>query len=117
MDLTFTPEETAFREEVRSFVADKLPGDVARKILEHRRIEKDDVHRWHRALYEKGWIAGFSLTSSLFIAVPPTWATRVWKHRFYCRAVCPVLMAASIDCANQIPIGHQRPVADLRNPA
>ena len=57
MDLTFTPQEVAFREEVRAFTADKLPGDVARKILEHRRIEKDDVYRWHRALYEKGWIA------------------------------------------------------------
>jgi alkylation response protein AidB-like acyl-CoA dehydrogenase len=57
MDLTFTPEEVAFREEVRAFTAEKLPGDVARKILEHRRIEKDDVFRWHRSLYEKGWVA------------------------------------------------------------
>jgi len=57
MDLSFTPEEVAFREEVRAFVAEKLPGDVARKILEHRRMEKDDVYRWHRALYEKGWVA------------------------------------------------------------
>jgi len=57
MDLKFTPEELAFRDEVRSFVDKKLPGDVARKVLEHKRLEKDDVYRWHRALYEKGWIA------------------------------------------------------------
>ena len=57
MDLTFTPDERAFRDEVRAFVDDKLPGDVKRKVLEHKRIEKDDMYRWHRALYEKGWIA------------------------------------------------------------
>lgn len=57
MDLTFTPEELAFRDEVRAFVDEKLPGDVARKVLEHKRLEKDDVFRWHRALYEQGWVA------------------------------------------------------------
>ena len=57
MNLTFTAEEIAFRDQVRAFVDEKLPGDVARKVLEHKRIEKDDVYRWHRALYEKGWIA------------------------------------------------------------
>ena len=57
MNLTFNAEEIAFRDQVRAFVDEKLPGDVARKVLEHKRIEKDDVYRWHRALYEKGWIA------------------------------------------------------------
>jgi len=57
MDLTFTAEERAFRNEVRAFVDEKLPGDVKRKVLEHKRIEKDDVYRWHRALYEQGWVA------------------------------------------------------------
>ena len=57
MDLTFTPEELAFRDQVRAFADEKLPADVARKVLEHKRLEKDDVLRWHRALYEKGWIA------------------------------------------------------------
>ena len=56
MDLAFNPEETAFRQEVRNFLEEKLPGDVKRKVLEHRRIHKDDVHRWHKALFEKGWI-------------------------------------------------------------
>ena len=57
MDLNFTPEENAFREEVRAFIAQKLPGDVKRKVLEHRRLQKNDVCRWHKALYERGWIA------------------------------------------------------------
>ncbi|HZP92936.1 MAG TPA: acyl-CoA dehydrogenase family protein [Burkholderiales bacterium] len=57
MDLSFTPEENAFREEVRGFVAQELPGDVKRKVLEHRRLQKDDIYRWHKALYERGWVA------------------------------------------------------------
>ena len=28
MDLRFTPEETAFREEVRAFIRDNLPADI-----------------------------------------------------------------------------------------
>ena len=43
MDLKFTSEELAFRDEVRSFVDEKLPGDVGRKVLEHKRLEKDVV--------------------------------------------------------------------------
>jgi len=57
MDLNFTPEEIAFRNEVRAFLEQKLPGDVKRKVLEHRRLDKEDIARWHRILYEKGWVA------------------------------------------------------------
>jgi alkylation response protein AidB-like acyl-CoA dehydrogenase len=57
MDLNFTPEENAFRRDVRGFLEQKLPGDVKRKVLEHRRLNKDDIVRWHKILYQKGWIA------------------------------------------------------------
>ena len=57
MDINFTQEEISFSEEVRDFVSKHLPSDVSRKVLEHKRIGKDDVLRWHVALYEKGWIA------------------------------------------------------------
>ena len=57
MNLEFTAEESAFRTEVRAFLAQKVPGDVKRKVLEHRRLDKADVQRVHRALYERGWVA------------------------------------------------------------
>jgi alkylation response protein AidB-like acyl-CoA dehydrogenase len=57
MDLDFTPEENAFRSEVKAFVERNLPGDVRRKVLEHRRLTRDDILRWHKALFAKGWIA------------------------------------------------------------
>ena len=32
MDLNFTPEELAFRDEVRAFLRDELPSDIAQRI-------------------------------------------------------------------------------------
>jgi len=57
MDLNFSPEEAAFREEVCEFLRTRLPGDISRKVLEHRRLAKDDYVRWQKILFEKGWIA------------------------------------------------------------
>ncbi len=57
MELNYTPEEQAFRQEVRGFIRDNLPADIARKVLEHKHITKDDIMRWHKILYKKGWVA------------------------------------------------------------
>ena len=57
MDLNYSPEETAFREEVREFLRTRLPGDISRKVLGHHRLGKDDYVRWQKILFEKGWIA------------------------------------------------------------
>src|SRR5215813_10652682 len=55
MDLRFTPEELAFRDEVRSFMRDSLPADIRSKMVEGRHLGKDDIVRWQRILNEKGW--------------------------------------------------------------
>jgi len=57
MDLNYTKEETAFRGEVREFIRSHLPGDLSRKVLEHKRLGKEDYVRWQKILFEKGWIA------------------------------------------------------------
>ncbi len=58
MDLNYTPDEIAFRDDVRAFVRDKLPKDISRKVLEHRRLGKSDMVRWQDILAEKGWLTG-----------------------------------------------------------
>ncbi|MCC6946663.1 MAG: pimeloyl-CoA dehydrogenase large subunit [Bradyrhizobiaceae bacterium] len=55
MDLRFTPEEIAFREEVRTFIQTNLPEDIRRKMVEGRRLVKDDFVRWQRILNKQGW--------------------------------------------------------------
>jgi pimeloyl-CoA dehydrogenase large subunit len=55
MDLRFTPDEMAFRDEVRAFMRAALPAPVRRKMVEARRLEKDDIVTWQRILNAKGW--------------------------------------------------------------
>ncbi len=59
MDLNYSPEETAFRDEVRAWIAANLPGDVRDKVLNYRELSKDDLMGWHRTLAKKGWVAPF----------------------------------------------------------
>ena len=58
MDLSYSAEELAFRDEVRAFVSANLPADVRRKVLEHRRLSKSDHVRWQDILTRQGWLAG-----------------------------------------------------------
>jgi alkylation response protein AidB-like acyl-CoA dehydrogenase len=55
MDLNFTPDEVAFRQEVRDFVATSLPADIRHKVLNGLILERDDYVRWQRILHAKGW--------------------------------------------------------------
>jgi pimeloyl-CoA dehydrogenase large subunit len=55
MDLRFTPEEIAFRDEVRAFMRSALPDPIRRKMVEGRRLARDDYVAWQRILNAKGW--------------------------------------------------------------
>jgi pimeloyl-CoA dehydrogenase large subunit len=55
MDLSFTPEEVAFRKEVHEFFAQNLPDDIRQRLIEGRHSGKDDLVRWSRILNKKGW--------------------------------------------------------------
>jgi alkylation response protein AidB-like acyl-CoA dehydrogenase len=48
MDFDFTPEEQAFREEVRAFIAENKPANNP--------PTAEDIKEWHRKLGEKRWI-------------------------------------------------------------
>lgn len=57
MDLQFTPRELAFRDEVRAFLHDNLPADLARKVRHGLRLSRQDHERWHAILDARGWLA------------------------------------------------------------
>ena len=57
MDLRFTAEELAFRDEVRGFIADNLPEDIRERMRLGHSPEKEDTTRWQRILNAKGWAA------------------------------------------------------------
>jgi len=57
MDLRFTPEELAFREEVRTFIRENMPADTRDRMKLGHPPHKDDTVRWQRILNAKGWAA------------------------------------------------------------
>jgi alkylation response protein AidB-like acyl-CoA dehydrogenase len=57
MDLNYTEADLAFRDEVRAFLESKLPADLRHKVRKHLRLSREDYVRWHKILYEQGWVA------------------------------------------------------------
>jgi alkylation response protein AidB-like acyl-CoA dehydrogenase len=56
MQLQFTPEQEAFRLEVRAFVQANLPADIRRKVELGLRLEHADYVTWFRILQARGWL-------------------------------------------------------------
>ncbi|MBK6862072.1 MAG: acyl-CoA dehydrogenase family protein [Ideonella sp.] len=55
MDLNFTPDEQAFRAEIRAWVAANLPQEISHKVHNALRLTKADLQGWARILGKKGW--------------------------------------------------------------
>jgi pimeloyl-CoA dehydrogenase large subunit len=55
MDLRFTDEELAFRDEVRAFFRTALPDSIRRKMIDGHHPSKEDLVAWSRILNAKGW--------------------------------------------------------------
>jgi len=57
MDLNYSPDEIAFRDEVRGWLAANVPADLRQKVLDYQELSKEDLVRWHKILAAKGWVA------------------------------------------------------------
>ena len=57
MNLQFTPAEQAFRDEVRAFLADRLPSDIQQKVRQGQHLDASEHVRWQNCLNERGWLA------------------------------------------------------------
>jgi pimeloyl-CoA dehydrogenase large subunit len=55
MDLRFTREENAFREEVREFFRAALPERIRQKLVQGHHTTKEELVEWTRILNRKGW--------------------------------------------------------------
>jgi len=55
MDLNFTADELAFRDEVRSFLKEQLPADISDRVRTGRALGADDYVRWQKILDRRGW--------------------------------------------------------------
>ena len=56
MELSLSRENAAFRDEVRSFIAENYPQQM-RVANPETDLTKEQMLLWHRILYRQGWIA------------------------------------------------------------
>jgi len=59
MNVHYTEEERAFEQEVRAFLDEELTDDIREAVNQTASLfpEIDMVMEWHRARYQKGWVA------------------------------------------------------------
>src|SRR6201996_901597 len=57
MDLKFSPEEEAFREQVLRFLDEKLPKRLADKVNSGKWMTREDALEWQGILNKQGWLA------------------------------------------------------------
>ena len=55
MELTFTPEEEAFRQEVRDFITANLPAETRDHLKRGNPPTKEMTVQWQKTLHAKGW--------------------------------------------------------------
>ena len=93
MQLEFSPEEIAFQQEVRTFIAENYPENLRSVQDEGHDLSKEDFLSWHRILAKKGWIAP---------AWPVEYGGTGWTatHRF----IWSEELAAA-DCVGTMPFG------------
>ena len=57
MDLNYSAEELAFRDETRSWLEKNLPAELRDRVANYEHLSRDDLLSWHRILAKKGWVA------------------------------------------------------------
>lgn len=59
MDLSFSPSDLKFRDEVRAFIDQKYDAEMRRRmsLSKNGYLDKASMVKWQKALYERGWIA------------------------------------------------------------
>ena len=56
MDLEFPDELRDFQRDMRTFMEERLPGDLREKVRRFLELDKDDYLRWQDILAEQGWL-------------------------------------------------------------
>jgi len=57
MDLSLSPEQRAFRDEVRAYIRERLPAEIRERLRQGHPPRKEDTVAWQRILHERGWAA------------------------------------------------------------
>ena len=55
MDLSFTSEQSAFRQEVRAWIKSAMPPELREKAEADANFDHHEVMQWHKILHRRGW--------------------------------------------------------------
>lgn len=55
MDLSYSPQDLEFRNTVVAWLRENLPNDLRTKVLNHKRLDREDFVRWHKIVAAQGW--------------------------------------------------------------
>jgi alkylation response protein AidB-like acyl-CoA dehydrogenase len=55
MDLNYSPADNAFRADICAWLDANLPQALRTKVLDHKRLSRDDYASWHKLLGTRGW--------------------------------------------------------------
>ena len=100
MNVDFSTEELAFRDEVRTYFETEFPQDILEMQNQMVPLGPEDVVRWHKALHKKGWIA-----PNWPVEYGGTGWTAVQKYLFaeeQARANAPVFLAFGLNMVGPI---------------
>lgn len=112
MKLAFSPEDEAFRAEVRAFVQAQLPADIRRKVELGQRLGQADYVTWFQRLEARGWLTpGWPVEHG-----GPGW-TAVQKYLFDEETLlggAPRIVASGIQMLGPVLIRHGKPEQQAR---
>lgn len=57
MDLSFSPQQQKFRDDVRAWIKSAMPPAIAAKAAVDGHFEEEERQQWHRIMADKGWAA------------------------------------------------------------
>ena len=57
MDLNYSADEAAFRNQVRTWLEANIPPHLKEKVATYQELDREDLLTWHRILAKKGWVA------------------------------------------------------------
>lgn len=107
MDLKFSPEESDFRDQVRSFIREHLPTGIREKMRQGVPVTKEEQVAWQRILNSKGWAVpswpvayggpGWSPIQRLIFSEEVTGAPAPMPLAFNVAMLGPVLIAFGSD--------------------
>jgi alkylation response protein AidB-like acyl-CoA dehydrogenase len=92
MEFDLDPADEAFRQQVRQFLLDKLPADIAERTRRCYHPQREDVRRWTQIVYDQGW-SGPNW--------PVEWGGTGWSHlrEFIFEEECALAGAPQLDVA------------------